>query len=140
MKNKYLYPGRSSILYQTALYGGTDAILDNTSPVNSTDGYTSTIELTKDRQCNVEFKFSSVGGGITDDLTINMYKSLSGDFNGTEITLDTETVDNTGSELTFSYRLNDIDGAGYYRFSMQSSGATNTFNVLVTARTYTEEV
>lgn len=110
-----------------------DADLDNTSPVDDTDGYTSVIDLSKRSGCSLAFKFD--GNNATDNLSLNLYFSPDNTWTGTEISRHPITVTSDGSEDIYTYILErKAYGAGYYRFSMQSSAGNTTFDVLVKAR------
>jgi hypothetical protein len=129
---KFKYAGSSSELYKTNLYGGSDADLDNTAPVDATDGFTSNIDLTADIFANIEFKFDS--SGTTDDLILKLFRALTSTHDVDEIAIDEITVPSDGSEDLFSYALGQAHGPGNYRFSMQSSGGTDTFDIHVQTR------
>jgi hypothetical protein len=132
---EYEYAGSDTELYKTNLYTGSDSDLDNTAPVDDTDGYTSNIDLTQNVGAIVDFKFT--GSGSTDDLVLKLFRRRDSSWDGDEIAIDTITVSNDGSEDIFSYHLK---GPGHYRFSMQSEGATDTFDIDVEMRTYRYEI
>ncbi|MDY6888148.1 MAG: hypothetical protein SVV88_11010 [Pseudomonadota bacterium] len=135
---EYEYDGSDSELYQTNLYTGTDADLDNTAPVDATDGYTSDIDLTQKTGCVIDFKFDS--SGTTDNLVLKLYRRRDSSWDGDEIAIDSITVTSDGTEDIFSYMINESHGPGHYRFSMQSSGATDTFDIDVQCRYYRYEI
>lgn len=127
------YDGTDTELYKTNLYGGTDADLDNTAPVDDTDGYTSTIDLTAKSGINIDFKFTA--SGSTDKLILKMFRNRSGSWSDDEILMREIEVDNDGVETIKSIAIDALQsGAGYYRFSMQSEGGTNTFDIDVEGR------
>lgn len=132
------YDAADTELYQTNLYGGTDADLDNTAPVDDTDGYTSDINLEQKVGCQVDFKFDA--SGTTDDLVLKLFKRRDNSWDGDEIEIWSQTVDSDGSEDIFTFTITPEFGAGHYRFSMQSSGATDTFDIDVEARYFRAEV
>ena len=133
-----LYDGSDSELYSTNLYGGSDADLDNTAPVDDTDGYTSNIDLTAQLGANIIFKFDANNG--TDNLVLKLFRRTDSSWDGDEIAIDEIEVDNDGSEDIFSYLINESFGAGHYRFSMQSSGGSTTFDIDVQMRTWRMEI
>jgi len=128
----YNYDGSDTELYTTNLYAGSDADLDNTAPVDATDGFTATIDGSSKFHTQVEFKFDA--SGTTDDLVLKLYRSLDSTWDGDEIPIDQVTVSSDGSEDFFIYHIGPSHGPGYYRFSMQSSGATDTFDIIVNMR------
>lgn len=128
----YNYDGSDTELYQTNLYSGTDADLDNTAPVDATDGYTSNIDITSKQYATIDFKFDS--SGTTDDLVLKLFRARTSTHDVDEIAIDEITVTSDGSEDIFSYVIGMSHGPGHYRFSMQSSGATDTFDIDVQMR------
>jgi len=127
------YDGTDTELYKTNLYGGTDADLDNTTPVDDTDGYTSTIDLTAKSGINIDFKFTA--SGSTDMLILKMFRSRSGSWDNDEVLVQEIEVANDGSEDIKSIVIDALQsGAGYYRFSMKSEGGTDTFDIDVEGR------
>ena len=135
---EYEYDGSDSELYQTNLYGGTDADLDNTVPVNDSDGYTSSIDLTQKTGCVIDFKFDS--SGTTDNLILKLFKRRDSSWDGDEIAIDEIEVESDGSEDIYHYSISESHGPGYYRFSLQSAGATDTFDIDVQCRFYRYEI
>lgn len=130
----YNYGAVDEELYQTDLYGGTDADLDNTAPVDDADGYTSNIDLTDNMYANINIKFLATGA--TDDLVLNIFRRRDSSWDGDEIALAPITVDSDGSEDIFNLDLGPHKGfgPGIYRISMQSSGVTDTFDADVQMR------
>lgn len=130
----YSYGGSDEELYQTNFYGGADADLDNTAPVNDTDGYTSDIDLTDNMEANIDFKFD--GSGATDDLLLTIYGRRDSSWDGDEIEIIPITVPSDGSEDIYNLKLSPTTGwaAGHYRIAMQSSGGTDTFDIDVQMR------
>ena len=124
---EYEYDAADSELYQTNLYGGSDADLDNTAPVSDSDGYTSNIDLTQKDYCIIDFKFT--GSGATDDLILKLFKRRNSTWDGDEIAIDEVNVANDGSEDIYPYTIGPSHGPGHYRFSLQSAGATDTFDI-----------
>ena len=136
--SQYDYSGSDTELYQTNLYGGTDADLDNTVPVDDTDGYTSNIDLTTNIGAVIDFKFDS--SGTTDNLVLKLFKRRNSSWDGDEISISGDIiVESDGTEDIYSYTIDESWGAGHYRFSLQSSGATDTFDIDVQMRTYRYE-
>ena len=123
------YDTSDTELYKTDAYSGTDADLDNTAPVSYADGYTSTINLTSKLGAIIDFKF--LGNNGTDDLVLKLYRRRDSTWNGGEILIDQKTIDNDGTEDIYSYVINS---PGVYRFSMQSSGGSTTFDIDVECR------
>lgn len=120
-------------LYKTNGFGGTDADLDNTIPVDDTDGYTSDINITIKMGCTVYFKF--LASGSVDDLVLTLYKRSDSTWTTNSLPIKTITVPNDGSEDIYSFELDMFDWKpGHYRFSSQSSGGTNTFDIDIEAR------
>ena len=127
------YDAADSELYKTNEYSGTDSDLDNTVPVDDTDGYTSDIDLTVKLGCTIDFKFH--GSGSTDELVLTMYKRRDDTWTTNNIALKTISIANDGSEDIYSFDISTFDwGAGHFRFALQSSGGTNTFDINVQAR------
>lgn len=135
---EYEYGGSDTELYKTNLYGGSDADLDNTAPVSDSDGYTSDIDLTQKVGCVIDFKFT--GSGSTDDLVLTLYKRRDSSWDGDEMAIGSWTVDNDGSEDIYPFTIDESFGPGHYRFAMQSSGGTDTFDIDVEARYYRYEI
>lgn len=127
------YDKTNTVLYKTNLYSGTDADLDNSAPVSQVDGYTKSIDLTSDKGVDIDFKFDA--SGATDNLVLKLHRSSTGAWDGTEILVDNKTVTSDGSQDIYNYVIGTgLSGPGYYRFSMQSSGASDTFDIQVTGR------
>jgi hypothetical protein len=130
----YSYGSSDEELYKTDSYGGTDADLDNTTPVDDTDGYTSDIDLTDNMEATIDFKFDA--SGATDNLLLTLYKRRDSNWDGNEIAKLSVVVDSDGSEDIFSFDLSPALGwsAGHYRFALQSNGGTDTFDITVQMR------
>ena len=134
-----LYDIADTILYQTNLYGGSDADLDNTAPVDDTDGFTQTIDLTSKTGINIDFKFTA--SGSTDDLVLKLYRRHDSTWDGDEVLLRTIEISNDGTETIYNYIIDALqDGPGFYRFSMQSAGGTDTIDISVDARYWRFEI
>jgi len=129
---QYKYDAADTELYKTNLYSGSDADLDNTAPVSDSDGYTSDIDLTAKTHAVIDFKFD--GSGTTDDLVLTLYKRRDSSWVGDEIAVWSMTVPSDGSADIFSMTIDPSFGPGHYRFALQSSGATDTFDIEVQAR------
>lgn len=125
----YNYDGSDTELYKTNLYGGTDADLDNTAPVDDTDGYTDDIDLTSKIFAAIDFKFD--GNNATDDLVLTLFRRRDASWDGDEIAIWSVTVSNDGSEDIYAFELGPHKGfgPGHYRFAMQSAGASTTFDM-----------
>ena len=132
------YAGSDTELYSTNLYSGSDADLDNTAPVDDTDGYTANIDLTQKTGAVIMFKFDA--SGSTDNLSLKLFKRHDSSWDGDEIAIDEVEVDSDGSEDIYTYDILPAMGPGHYRFSMQSSGASDTFDIDVQMRTYRWEI
>lgn len=133
------YDGSDTELYKTNGYSGSDADLDNTTPVDATDGYTSDIDLTQKTGAVIDFKFDGSVG--TDDLILKLYRRRDSTWDGDEISILEKTVDSDGSEDIYSFVLDvNMFGPGHYRFSMQSSGGTDTFDIDVEMRLFRYEI
>ena len=131
---RYLQTG-TFVIYKTNYYGGNCADLDNTTPVNKLDGYSSIIDLTEDIYATLKFRFKP--SGATDNVVVKLYKDDDGIFDGSEVAIDTQTVvSGASTEKEYTYTLNANNGPGYYRFSMQSSGGTNTFDMIARCTRY----
>lgn len=130
----YSYGGSDEELYKTDQYSGSDADLDNTAPVDDTDGYTSDIDLTDNIYAAIDFKFDA--SGATDDLVLTLFRRRDSSWDGDEIAIWAVTVDSDGSEDVYAVDLGPHKGfgPGFYRFAMQSSGSTNTFDIEVQMR------
>lgn len=128
----YNYAGSDTELYQTNLYGGSDADLDNTAPVDATDGFTSNIDLTSNIFATIDFKFDA--SGATDNLVLKLFRARTSSHDIDAIAIDEITVSSDGSEDIFSYVIGPSHGPGHYRFSIQSAGATDTFDIDVQMR------
>lgn len=131
---QYSYGGSDEELYQTNLYGGSDADLDNTIPIDATDGYTSDVDLTTQIYAHIDFKFDA--SSATDDLILTLYKRRDSSWDNDEIALSAITVTSDNSEDIYSFELGPHKGygPGHYRFALQSSGATATFDIDVQMR------
>lgn len=131
---QYSYGGSDEELYQTNLYGGSDADLDNTEPVDDTDGYTSDIDLTTQIYATIDFKFDS--NGATDDLVLTLLSSRDSSWDNDEIAVFEITITNDNSEDIYSFELGPHRGygPGHYRFCLQSSGGTDTFDIDIQMR------
>lgn len=130
----YSYEDSDVELYSTNLYGGSDADLDNSAPVDDTDGFTSDIDLTTWVEATLDFKFDA--NGATDDLVLTVYKRRDSSWDYDEIAKIAITVPNDGSEDIFNLDLSPALGytAGHYRIAMQSAGGTDTFDIDVQMR------
>lgn len=138
---EYEFDAADSELYKTGAYSGTDADLDNTAPVDATDGYTSDIDLTQKTGVVIDFKFVEAGGAVgTDDVTLKLFKRRDSTWDNDEISIWEFDIPNDGSEDIFSFTIDESFGPGHYRFSLQSSGSTNTFDIDVEARYYRYEI
>lgn len=129
-------------LYKTTLYGGTDALLDNTVPVDDTDGFTSDIEIKDEKTAaKISFRYAAVGSDIVDEPVFTLYNRIDNNiWEGKESSIDTIQRSNDGSEKIYIYTITDwTHGAGYYRFALQSSGGTTEFNAHVTIKCWTQE-
>jgi len=120
----------ATILYATNLYSGSDADLDNTAPVDDTDGYTQNIDLIAKTGININFKFDA--SGSTDNLILKLFRNNTSSWDDNEILIDEIEIDNDGSEDIYSYVIDALQyGAGHYRFSMQSESSNDTFDIEV---------
>jgi hypothetical protein len=130
----YNYDVADVELYKTNLYGGSDADLDNTAPVDDTDGYTADIDLTSKIFAAIDCKFD--GNNATDDLVLTLYRRRDASWDGDEISIWSVTISNDGSEDIYALELGPHKGfgPGHYRFAMQSSGASTTFDIDVQMR------
>jgi len=133
-----LYDDTDTELYKTNAYGGSDADLDNTTPVNDTDGYTSDINLESKMGMVIDFKFDA--SGSTDDLVLKLFKRRDNSWDGDEIAVTEVTVDSDGSEDIYHFTIDESFGPGHFRFSMQSAGGTDTFDIDVQGRYYRYEI
>lgn len=118
---EYEYDGSETNIYQTNGYAGSDADVDNT------ERFSDDIDLTQKLFAVCELKFD--GSGNTDDLHINLYRSLDNTWDGDEIPILRITVDSDGSEDFWSMTIGPDFGPGHYRFGLASSGSVNTFEV-----------
>lgn len=135
---EYEYDGSDVELYKTDLYGGSDADLDNTAPVDDTDGYTSDIDLTQKTGIVIDFKFDA--SGATDNLVLKLFKRRDSSWDGDEMSIAEIEIDSDGSEDIFHYTIDELFGPGHYRFSMNSDGATDTFDIDIEGRYYRYEI
>lgn len=135
---EYEYDGGDVELYKTDLYSGSDSDLDNTAPVDDTDGYTSDIALETKVGAVIDFEFDA--SGASDDLILKLFKRRDSSWDGDEIAIWSQTVESDGSEDIFSFTIDPSFGAGHYRFSIQSSAGTDTFDIDVEMRTYRYEI
>jgi len=129
---EYEYGDTDETLYATDAYSGSDADLDNTAPVDDTDGYTADIDLTQKLFAALEFVFTP--SNATDNLVLKLFKSLDNSWDGDELPIQEITVDNSNAEELYPFLIDPSFGPGHYRFSMQSSGATTTFDIKVLMR------
>lgn len=117
-------------LYQTNSFGGTDADLDNSTPVSATDGYTSNIVLTDEDQAALSFEF--LGSNSTDDLVLSLFKRVGAAWKDTELALWSVTISNDGSQDVYTgLEIGEHRGHGHgtYRVAMQSSDSNTTFDM-----------
>lgn len=122
--------GAEEELYKTTSFGGSDELLDNTAPVNNSDGYTSDIELDDNDQAGLSFEY--LGNNSTDDLVLTVFKRVKSVWVGTEKAIFSVTVNNDGSQDVYTgLELGEHAGFGHgvYRIAMQSSDGNTTFNV-----------
>jgi hypothetical protein len=125
----YTYSALTEIIYRTDLYGGSDA------DVAGTELFSTNIDLTSELYANVTFKH--VCSGNTDDLLINLYRRHDAAWSGNElIVIDQITLSNLGTGVVgeYNYMVAPNTGPGHYRFSVTSSGATDTFDVEIGMR------
>lgn len=132
-----------TVLYKTIAYGGTDTLLDNTTPVSSTDGFTQDILLIDDTNVNITFRYITTVDA-TDYPVFKLYTrddpvwEIGKDDNIYTMNPTNPGAGNTGIKV---YRLfARIHGPGYYRWSLQSSGGTDKFNCLVTVRYWSNKI
>lgn len=130
--------GTDTELYKTNLYSGSDADLDNTAPVDATDGFTSDITLTQKLGCVIDLKFDA--SGSTDDLVVKIYKRRESTWDGDEEPISQINYDNDGAETIVNLTLDESFGPGVFRLSMQSAGATDTFDIDVEGRYFRMEI
>lgn len=125
------YSTTTNTLYATNGYSGTDADLDNSTPVDNTDGYSDTIDLTKRGGWTGSLKHDS--SGTTDNVVLKLFRIEGTTWDGDETEVTTITVTSDGSEDIYPLCITRrAYGAGYFRLSMQSSGGTDTFDVQLT--------
>lgn len=117
-------------LYQTNLYSGSDA------DVNNTRKYTSDIALDRvNQQVSIDIKFT--GSGSTDDLKVSIFKQRGGGWDGDEIAIFADTVQSDGSEDLYSLLIDINDyGMGHFRLGLESTGGTDTFDLDAECRYY----
>lgn len=118
---QYKTDASDSELYKTDLYSGGD------SDVANSEVFTSAIDCTEKPHAVGEIKFDS--SGTTDDLELTLYRSLDNSFDGDEIAIWSFTIESDGSEDIYATPDLANYGPGYYRFGLESSGATDTFDV-----------
>lgn len=126
---QWLYDETDAVIFQSVGYGGVNG------PLTATEQFTPTINLTEKKNAKLEFKFDATGA--TDNLTLSLYTSNDGDpagWTGNEIAVWSTNIANDGNEHEYSFTIDDSWGAGYYRFGMQSAGATDTFQIQVAIR------
>lgn len=126
----YLYGGSDEELYKTnGIGGGTDADLDDSAPVDDTDGYTSDIDLTDEEIASIAFEF--LGNNSTDDLVLTLYRRIGAAWTGTEMSVWSVTITNDGTQKVYPVGIGPHKGhdSGIYRFAMQSDGASTTFDM-----------
>ncbi len=126
---RWSYDATDDVIFQSVGYGGVNG------PLTATEQYIPTIDLSARKNAKLEFKFDATGN--TDQLTLSLYTSNDGDpagWTGNEIAVWTGNVANDGAEHEYSFTIDDSWGAGYFRFGMQSAGATDTFQMQVSLR------
>jgi len=117
----HLYDESDTKLYRTDGYSGTSA------DVNNTERYTNDIDLTVNTGAAVDFKFQ--GSGSTDDFVLSLYKRRNSVWDGNERALWSIIITSDGNEDCYHFTVDGSYGAGHFRFGMQSSGSTDTFEV-----------
>jgi hypothetical protein len=110
-------------IYSTDLYGGSD------SDVAGTELFTSAIDLSANKAVVIDIKHDS--SGTTDDLTVNIYRSLDTTWDGDETAINSVAVPSDGSEDIYSlgFGRHNGYGPGIYRLGLVRSGSTDTFDV-----------
>lgn len=117
--------GDDEILYQTDGYSGSDADID------STERYTSDIDLTVETGSSIDFKFD--GTDATDDWYLQIYNRRNNAWEAIEEGWKSLlTVSNDGTETIYHYTIPETYQPGHYRFGMVRTGSTTTFEMLVT--------
>jgi hypothetical protein len=128
-KQSIYYDSTDLDIYQTDGYSGSHTDVDNT------ERFTDDIDLTVNKGAVIDFTFD--GDNATDDLTIKIYKRRDSSWTGNEIAWKSAlTVSNDGSEDLYTYTIPPDYGAGHYRFGLASAGATTTFEIDCSVRTW----
>ena len=121
------------------MYSGSDADLDNTAPVDDTDGYTSNIDNTSKVGTRIDFKFTA--SGSTDDLSLKLYSRRDSSWDGDEILVREWVVPNDGTEDVKTIVVDVATyGAGHHRFSMTSTAGNDTFDIDAEMRQWRYEI
>ena len=117
-------------LYCTNLYSGSDA------DVNDTRKYGSDIALDRiNQQIAIDIKYD--GSGSTDDLKVSVFKQRGGAWDGDEIAVHSVTIPSDGSEDIQNLLIDERDyGRGHFRVGLESTGASDTFDVDMEGRLY----
>jgi hypothetical protein len=112
-----VYDDSDTVIYQTDAYSGSD------DDVTSTEKYSDTIDLSNGGQAVISIKFD--GSDASYNLKVNIYASPDGTWDGDEIALTSIVITSDGSE---DLKSMVIDGPGYFRLGLDSTGTT-TFDV-----------
>ena len=135
MNKRYSKELPTALIYQTPGFGGSNAVLDNSAPVDGSDGFSGSVDLTANTYSRMTFEF--LGSGSTDDVLLRLYARNDSSWTGTEIAIDSVKISNNGSQDIYTYVINPSHGPGVFRFSLQSDGTTDTFDIEVMYTSYT---
>ena len=131
MKTSYDALETTYTVYATNLYDGID------DDINDIEKYTSTIDMHVVTDALIDFTFTPTNA--TNDIYIRLYKRGDDNWTGKEIQWKSVIlVENIGPEQTYHYTIPIAYRGGHYRFGIVSTGATTTFDILVTVTTFRE--
>lgn len=96
--------------------------------INDTGNYTVDIDLTQ--RAGILISTTYDASGATDNLIMQLFKSPTSTWVGTENKIDEVEIPSDGSADIEPYTLDaSMYGPGHYRALFKSSGANDTFNV-----------
>lgn len=126
-RDSWEYDDDDTVLYKTDYYGGSHSDLTNT------ERFSDNLDLTVYTGAILDFKF--LPSCATDNLIITIYKRRDANWTGNELAWKSAlTVENNGNEREYPYTIPKDYQPGHYRFGMKSSGATTSFDMIVSIR------
>lgn len=115
-----------TVIYETNLYGGSDA--DVTTLV-----YTDNVDLETNgyEGCQVQIKFDA--DNATDTLAVAIYASLTSSHDTDEIAINQFNLTNDGTEMIWTFIVKDL---AHFYIGLARSGTSTTFDVEVSYKAW----